>query len=53
MERRNFTKAERLAVYEKYNGHCAYCGGAICLNKIEDKLWELEGYCLQKELANA
>ena len=28
-------------------------GKAICLNKIEDKLWELEGYCLQKELANA
>lgn len=28
-------------------------GKEICLNKIKDKLWELEGYCLQKELANA
>lgn len=27
-------------------------GKEICLNKIKDKLWELEGYCLQKELAN-
>lgn len=25
-------------------------GKQICLNKIEDKLWELEGYSLQNEL---
>jgi hypothetical protein len=25
-------------------------GYEICLNRIENKLWELEGYCLQKEV---
>ena len=25
-------------------------GAQICRRKIEDKLWELEGYCLQKQL---
>lgn len=25
-------------------------GKKICLERIEDKLWELEGYVLQKEL---
>ena len=29
MERKRITKAERQQVYEKYNGHCAYCGGRI------------------------
>lgn len=24
--RKQFSKDERLAVYNKYNGHCAYCG---------------------------
>ena len=27
--RKQLTKAERKAVYEKYNGHCAYCGCEI------------------------
>lgn len=26
-------------------------GKDICLKRIQDKLWELEGYVLQKELA--
>lgn len=25
-KRKSFTKAERMAVYNKYDGHCAYCG---------------------------
>jgi hypothetical protein len=25
-------------------------GTEICKKRIENKLWELEGYCLQKEL---
>ena len=27
--RKQLTKSERKAVYEKYNGHCAYCGCKI------------------------
>lgn len=27
-------------------------GKKICLEKIKDKLWAYEGYCLQKELYN-
>ena len=27
--RQRLTKAERKAVYDKYNGHCAYCGCEI------------------------
>lgn len=26
-------------------------GREICMNRIENKLWELEGYCLQKRMA--
>jgi hypothetical protein len=26
MGRKSFSKQERMAVYEKYNGYCAYCG---------------------------
>lgn len=26
MKRRKWTKQERKQIYEKYNGHCAYCG---------------------------
>jgi hypothetical protein len=26
MSRKQFSKSERLAVYKKCNGHCAYCG---------------------------
>jgi hypothetical protein len=27
-------------------------GYNICINRIKNKLWELEGYCLQKEVYN-
>lgn len=27
-------------------------GRELCLQRIEDRLWELEGYTLQKSLAN-
>lgn len=29
MERKKISKAERRQVYEKYDGHCAYCGKKI------------------------
>lgn len=29
MDRKKITKAERRQVYEKYDGHCAYCGKKI------------------------
>lgn len=28
----------------------AALGQAICIERIKNKLWELEGYCLQKSL---
>lgn len=28
----------------------AALGYKICMDRIKDKLWELEGYCLQKQL---
>lgn len=33
-ERRKFTPAERKQVYEKFNGHCAYCGCEITLKDM-------------------
>lgn len=33
MKRKNLTKAERQAIYDKCNGHCAYCG---CELKFKD-----------------
>ncbi len=29
------TKKERVKVYEKYNGHCAYCGKEIEIEKMQ------------------
>lgn len=29
MSRKQLSKAERIAVYNKYNGRCAYCGKSI------------------------
>lgn len=28
-KRKKITKAERIKIYKKYNGHCAYCGEKI------------------------
>ena len=29
------TKSSRLIVYNKYNGHCAYCGHEININEMQ------------------
>lgn len=34
-ERRKLTKAERQAVYDKMEGHCAYCGCEISLQTMQ------------------
>lgn len=33
--RRKLTKAERMAVYQKTNGHCAYCGCLINFSEMQ------------------
>ena len=33
-ERKKLTKAERQAVYDKMEGHCAYCGCEISLQTM-------------------
>lgn len=35
MKRRKLNKSERLAVYDKTNGHCAYCGKEITLQQMQ------------------
>lgn len=35
MKRRRFTRAVREAVYNKCNGHCAYCGIQIPISKMQ------------------
>jgi hypothetical protein len=37
MKRKTISKKTREAVYNKYNGHCAYCG-----KEIEFKGWQLD-----------
>ena len=53
MSRRSLSKAERLIVYSKTDGHCAYCGEAIELKAMQadhvspmefDGLIERNGY---------
>jgi len=34
-ERKPIPKAMRLKVYEKYNGHCAYCGKEIAMKDMQ------------------
>jgi len=34
-KRRKLTKAERLAVYDKCGGRCAYCGCEISINQMQ------------------
>ncbi len=34
-ERKPIPKAIRLKVYEKYNGHCAYCGKEIAMKDMQ------------------
>ena len=33
--RRRLSKAERMVVYRKYDGHCAYCGTEIKLEEMQ------------------
>lgn len=35
MSRKRLTKAERQQVYEKYDGHCAYCGKKIDIKDMQ------------------
>lgn len=37
MKRKSISKKMREAVYNKYDGHCAYCG-----KKLEQKGWQLD-----------
>lgn len=47
-ERRNLTKEERLQVYEKMNGHCAYCGCSLKFEDMQvDHVISLNGYLEQ------
>lgn len=40
--RRKPTKAERIEVYAKCDGHCAYCGGEITISQMQvDHLWPI------------
>ena len=44
MRRKQLTKSERTAIYNKYNGHCAYCGKEIEYKDMQvDHLTPLNG----------
>lgn len=45
-----FEIAESSACVDKAN-YDEKIGAEICLERIKNKLWAFEGYCLQKELA--
>lgn len=34
-KRKHISKSTRLKVYEKYNGHCAYCGCELALKEMQ------------------
>lgn len=45
MTRKSFTKAERMQIHQKFNGHCAYCGKSIEYKDMQvDHLVPLEGW---------
>lgn len=45
MKRRKLTKRERMAVYEKCGGHCAYCGCILDYKDMQaDHVVPLNGY---------
>lgn len=45
MSRKTISKMNRQKVYEMYNGHCAYCGGAIAYKDMQvDHLIPVGGY---------
>lgn len=48
-KRRNISKEDRKKVYEKCNGHCAYCGCEITLKAMQvDHLIPMEFYDIYK-----
>lgn len=43
--RKHISKSTRLKVYEKYNGHCAYCGCELALKEMQvDHLLPIERF---------
>lgn len=41
-KRKALSKKTRQAVYEKYNGHCAYCGCELKIEEMQvDHIWPL------------
>lgn len=46
-----FVIVEHSACVDKSN-YNEELGKQICLDRIKNKLWELEGYCLQKEIGH-
>lgn len=48
-KRKSINKAERQKVFEKYNGHCAYCGCEITLKTMQiDHLIPMDRYEVYK-----
>lgn len=46
--RRKLTKAERMEVYEKMNGHCAYCGCELKYKDMQvDHVIPINGWSVQ------
>lgn len=56
---KRITKQQRMQVYDKYNGHCAYCGKFITYNEMqvdhlnpvanyrnlpEEEIWSMDNY---------
>ncbi len=35
IKRRKLSKAERVEIHNKYDGHCAYCGCEIDISKMQ------------------
>lgn len=53
MTRRKLTKTERHDIYQKTNGHCAYCGCALPFNKMTvDHVLPIATYPSKDELGN-
>ena len=49
-QRRKLTKDERMAVYEKTNGHCAYCGCELEYKDMQvDHVIPINGWSEQGE----
>jgi len=53
MKRKKLTKEQRLAIFNMYSGHCAYCGCVISENKFDvdhlKSVREMHGVMLNPE----